>query len=140
MSNKTKKEAAKEVTYDWEEMAMKTPEKALLTFFERVDISKPRTLVLSVKPDNKENGLLTCEHIKTIAALALGSLYGRTVFDVNIWMNPGFSTIFSRKYLLNGKVTATFGSEDKARNAYEHLTKLFRDKTICSDNQKENIK
>lgn len=109
-------------------MEKKTEEKTdykklLVELFEDVKLSQPRTLVLTARPDDG-TGLQPVSHLKDQASLALGSLYGRTVYDVNVWMNPKTS-IFKKGVDLNTVVTASFGSVTIAKTAFQELKKLF---------------
>lgn len=98
--------------------------KVLIELFEKVELSHPRTLVLTARPDDG-TGLQPVSHLKDQASLALGSLYGRTVYDVNVWMIPEKRTVFKKGVNLVTYVTAAFGSVTIAKNAYEEIKKLL---------------
>ena len=97
--------------------------KMLLELFEDVKLSHPRTLILTARPDDG-TGLKPVAHLKEQANLALGSLYGRTVYDVNVWMIPKES-IFRKGVNLTTYVTAAYLSVTIAKKAYQELKKLF---------------
>ena len=99
--------------------------KVLIELFEKVELSYPRTLVLTARPDDG-TGLKLCSHLEEQASLALGSIYGRTVYEVRAWMVPERRTVFKRKGVnLVTYVTAAFGSVTIAKNAYEEIKKLL---------------
>lgn len=107
-----------------EEAVVVDYKKVLVELFEKVELSQPRTLVLTARPDDG-TGLKPVTHLKEQASLALGSLFGRTVYDVNVWMCPKERTLFKRTIVLDTYVTAAFGSVTIAKRAYQDLKSLF---------------
>jgi len=108
------------------DVATTDPKGALLKYFDKVMLAKPRTLVL-IPNEDLGGEFVLCDRYAEVANLALATMYGRTVYGAKLWMNPKRHR-FSNTCGLNMTVTVQFGSNEKVQQAFKDLLDLFNSK------------
>lgn len=82
-------------------------------------ISSPKTLTLVALPDNNEQ-VTTFDSLESATNIAMGTLFGRSVWETKIWVVPIKKPFFnSYEYMVYA--TVMFGSKELADKAYKQL-------------------
>ena len=94
--------------------------------YESVHKSKftnPKTLTLVALPDNNEI-VTTFDSLESATNIAMGTLFGRSVWETKIWVVP-VKKFLSNNYELITYATVMFQSKEAADKAYKQLKELL---------------
>lgn len=94
--------------------------------YESVHKSKftnPKTLILVALPDNNEE-VTTFDSLESATNIAMGTLFGRSVWETKIWVIP-VRKLFSNSCEFLTYATVMFQSKEAADKAYKELKGIF---------------
>ena len=85
--------------------------------------TNPKTLTLVALPDNNEI-VTTFNSLESCTNIAMGTLFGRSVWETKIWVVP-VRKLFSDNHELITYATVMFQSKEVADKAYKQLKELL---------------
>ena len=86
-------------------------------------VNNPKVLTLVALPDNNEI-VTTFDTLEASTNVAMGTLFGRSVWETKVWVSPIKKPFFNNHEFLTF-ATVMFGSKELAEKAYKQLKEIL---------------